>query len=177
MNVLEKENLTKYEVHLKIDNLNVEDMFNRNRTNELLDIFRFVDKFQGKRFPMFYIVLDQVFPFFSFYLQKEVMERCSEFIRDFFSICSRAWRSFASEAKWRRRVSLVWKSNVMRLIRLIREKKDLDVIYSYAILLSSAIIIIIERFNGIQRFDIADVLFDRSTENNIMTHIPLRIFF
>lgn len=40
MNVLEKENLTKYEVHLKIDNLNVEDMFNRNRTNELLDIFR-----------------------------------------------------------------------------------------------------------------------------------------
>lgn len=54
MNVLEKENLTKYEVHLKIDNLNVEDMFNRNRTNELLDIF---------------------------------------------SICSRAWRSFASEAK------------------------------------------------------------------------------
>lgn len=37
--------------------------------------------------------------------------------------------------------------------------------------------IIIERFNGIQRFDIADVLFDRSTENNIMTHVPLRIFF
>ena len=49
MNVLEKENLTKYEVHLKIDNLNVEDMFNRNRTNELLDIFRFVDKLQGKK--------------------------------------------------------------------------------------------------------------------------------
>ncbi|XP_033321096.1 sarcoglycan alpha isoform X1 [Megalopta genalis] len=40
MNVLEKENLTKYEVHLKIDNLNVEDMFDRNRTVELLDIFR-----------------------------------------------------------------------------------------------------------------------------------------
>ncbi|XP_031842580.1 sarcoglycan alpha isoform X1 [Nomia melanderi] len=40
MNVLEKENLTKYEVHLKIDNLNVEDMFDRNRTEELLDIFR-----------------------------------------------------------------------------------------------------------------------------------------
>lgn len=40
MNVLEKENLTKYEVHLKIDNLNVEDMFNRNRTEQLLDIFR-----------------------------------------------------------------------------------------------------------------------------------------
>ncbi|XP_031771213.1 epsilon-sarcoglycan isoform X3 [Apis florea] len=40
MNVLEKENLTKYEVHLKIDNLNVEDMFNRNRTDELVDIFR-----------------------------------------------------------------------------------------------------------------------------------------
>ncbi|XP_043514249.1 epsilon-sarcoglycan isoform X1 [Frieseomelitta varia] len=40
MNVLEKENLTKYEVHLKIDNLNVEDMFDRNRTEVLLDIFR-----------------------------------------------------------------------------------------------------------------------------------------
>ncbi|XP_003708578.1 sarcoglycan alpha isoform X2 [Megachile rotundata] len=40
MNVLDKENLTKYEVHLKIDNLNVEDMFNRNRTEQLLDIFR-----------------------------------------------------------------------------------------------------------------------------------------
>ncbi|CAL7938212.1 unnamed protein product [Xylocopa violacea] len=40
MNVLEKENLTKYEVHLKIDNLNVEDMFDRNRTEELLGIFR-----------------------------------------------------------------------------------------------------------------------------------------
>lgn len=44
MNVQEKENLTKYEVHLKIDNLNVEDMFDRNRTEELLDIFRSVDK-------------------------------------------------------------------------------------------------------------------------------------
>lgn len=44
MNVLEKENLTKYEAHLKIDNLNVEDMFDRNRTEELLDIFRSVDK-------------------------------------------------------------------------------------------------------------------------------------
>lgn len=44
MNVLEKENLTKHEVHLKIDNLNVEDMFDRNRTEELLDIFRSVDK-------------------------------------------------------------------------------------------------------------------------------------
>ncbi|XP_050594545.1 alpha-sarcoglycan isoform X1 [Bombus affinis] len=51
MNVLEKENLTKYEVHLKIDNLNVEDMFDRNRTEELLDIFRFVDKTQGKTRP------------------------------------------------------------------------------------------------------------------------------
>ncbi|KAL0122438.1 hypothetical protein PUN28_007276 [Cardiocondyla obscurior] len=40
MNVLERENLTKYEVHLKIDNLNVEDMFNNNRTQKLLDIFR-----------------------------------------------------------------------------------------------------------------------------------------
>ncbi|XP_070154445.1 alpha-sarcoglycan isoform X3 [Polyergus mexicanus] len=40
MNVLERENLTKYEVHLKIDNLNVEDMFDRNRTEKLLDIFR-----------------------------------------------------------------------------------------------------------------------------------------
>lgn len=48
MNVLEKENLTKYEVHLKIDNLNVEDMFDRNRTEVLLDIFRFVNKTQGK---------------------------------------------------------------------------------------------------------------------------------
>lgn len=48
MNVLEKENLTKYEVHLKIDNLNVEDMFDRNRTEELLDIFRSVDKTEGK---------------------------------------------------------------------------------------------------------------------------------
>lgn len=42
MNVLERENLTKYEVHLKIDNLNVEDMFDRNRTEKLLDIFRSV---------------------------------------------------------------------------------------------------------------------------------------
>lgn len=42
MNVLERENLTKYEVHLKIDNLNVEDMFDHNRTEKLLDIFRFV---------------------------------------------------------------------------------------------------------------------------------------
>ncbi|XP_076165424.1 sarcoglycan alpha [Ptiloglossa arizonensis] len=40
MNVSQKANLTKYEVHLKIDNLNVEDMFDRNRTEELLDIFR-----------------------------------------------------------------------------------------------------------------------------------------
>ncbi|XP_020284396.1 epsilon-sarcoglycan isoform X2 [Pseudomyrmex gracilis] len=40
MNVLERENLTKYEVHLKIDNLNVEDMLDRNRTEKLLDIFR-----------------------------------------------------------------------------------------------------------------------------------------
>ncbi|KAH0956314.1 hypothetical protein HN011_008086 [Eciton burchellii] len=40
VNVLERENLTKYEVHLKIDNLNVEDMFERNRTEKLLDIFR-----------------------------------------------------------------------------------------------------------------------------------------
>ncbi|KAG7189986.1 hypothetical protein KM043_006144 [Ampulex compressa] len=40
MNVLEKENLTKYEVHLKIDNLNVEDMLNHDRTDVLLDIFR-----------------------------------------------------------------------------------------------------------------------------------------
>lgn len=71
MNVLEKENLTKYEVHLKIDNLNVEDMFNRNKTNELLDIFRFVDKFQGKRFPMSYIVLDQAFPFFSVFTYRK----------------------------------------------------------------------------------------------------------
>lgn len=43
MNVLERENLTKYEVHLKIDNLNVEDMFDRNRTQKLLDIFRSVN--------------------------------------------------------------------------------------------------------------------------------------
>lgn len=42
MNVLERENLTKYEVHMKIDNLNVEDMFDRNRTEKLLDIFRSV---------------------------------------------------------------------------------------------------------------------------------------
>lgn len=44
MNVLERENLTKYEVHLKIDNLNVEDMFDHNRTEKLLDIFRSVAK-------------------------------------------------------------------------------------------------------------------------------------
>lgn len=43
MNVIERENLTKYEVHLKIDNLNVEDMFDRNRTQKLLDIFRSVN--------------------------------------------------------------------------------------------------------------------------------------
>ncbi|XP_025163037.1 epsilon-sarcoglycan isoform X1 [Harpegnathos saltator] len=40
INVLERENLTKYEVYLKIDNLNVEDMFDHNRTEKLLDIFR-----------------------------------------------------------------------------------------------------------------------------------------
>lgn len=48
MNVLERENLTKYEVHLKIDNLNVEDMFDHNRTEKLLDIFRFVAE---RKFP------------------------------------------------------------------------------------------------------------------------------
>lgn len=47
MNVLERENLTKYEVHLKIDNLNVEDMFDHNRTEKLLDIFRSVAKTSG----------------------------------------------------------------------------------------------------------------------------------
>lgn len=40
INVLEKQNLTRYEVNLKIDNLNVEDTFGRNRTEKLLDIFR-----------------------------------------------------------------------------------------------------------------------------------------
>ncbi|XP_012281456.1 alpha-sarcoglycan isoform X2 [Orussus abietinus] len=40
VNVLDKENLTRYEVHLKIDNLNVEDMFDANRTDRLLDVFR-----------------------------------------------------------------------------------------------------------------------------------------
>lgn len=54
MNVLEKENLTKYEVHLKIDNLNVEDMFDRNRTEVLLDIFRFVNKTQGKTWALIF---------------------------------------------------------------------------------------------------------------------------
>lgn len=50
VNVLERENLTKYEVHLKIDNLNVEDMFDRNRTEKLLDIFRSVFVSRGKTF-------------------------------------------------------------------------------------------------------------------------------
>ncbi|KAI4488282.1 hypothetical protein M0804_005130 [Polistes exclamans] len=40
INVLEKQNLTRYEVNLKIDNLNVEDIFGRNRTEKLLHIFR-----------------------------------------------------------------------------------------------------------------------------------------
>ncbi|XP_015179131.1 PREDICTED: epsilon-sarcoglycan isoform X3 [Polistes dominula] len=40
INVLEKQNLTRYEVNLKIDNLNVEDTFGRNRTEKLLHIFR-----------------------------------------------------------------------------------------------------------------------------------------
>ncbi|KAF7382697.1 hypothetical protein HZH66_013099 [Vespula vulgaris] len=40
INVLEKQNLTRYEVNLKIDNLNVEDTFGRNRTEKLLDVFR-----------------------------------------------------------------------------------------------------------------------------------------
>lgn len=53
MNVLERENLTKYEVHLKIDNLNVEDMFDRNRTEKLLDIFRSVTLSDIIQFSMF----------------------------------------------------------------------------------------------------------------------------
>ncbi|KAK2588062.1 hypothetical protein KPH14_004127 [Odynerus spinipes] len=40
INVLEKQNLTRYEVNVKIDNLNVEDTFGRNRTEKLLDVFR-----------------------------------------------------------------------------------------------------------------------------------------
>lgn len=108
MNVLEKENLTKYEVHLKIDNLNVEDMFDRNRTEELLDIFRFVDKTQGKTRPRYYTISntfyqapDQAFPFLSFYLQKEVMEKRDGLVRHFSSIRRRTRRSFASETERR----------------------------------------------------------------------------
>lgn len=40
MNVREKENFTKYEVLIKIDNLNVEDMFEPQTMEKLLDIFR-----------------------------------------------------------------------------------------------------------------------------------------
>ncbi|XP_012266533.1 epsilon-sarcoglycan isoform X2 [Athalia rosae] len=40
MNVKKKKNPAKNEVELKIDNLNVDDMFNSNRTQKLLDIFK-----------------------------------------------------------------------------------------------------------------------------------------
>ncbi|XP_066589047.1 alpha-sarcoglycan-like isoform X3 [Prorops nasuta] len=40
MIVKEKENLTKFEVQIKIDYLNVEDMFDWNRTESLIDIFK-----------------------------------------------------------------------------------------------------------------------------------------
>ncbi|XP_033220623.1 epsilon-sarcoglycan isoform X5 [Belonocnema kinseyi] len=40
MNILENENMTKYEIQLKIDNLNVEDMLDSKRVDELLDIFK-----------------------------------------------------------------------------------------------------------------------------------------
>ncbi|XP_024936252.1 alpha-sarcoglycan isoform X2 [Cephus cinctus] len=40
ISVHEKENLTKYEIQLKIDNLNVEDMLDYNKTEKLLNVFR-----------------------------------------------------------------------------------------------------------------------------------------
>ncbi|XP_043485148.1 alpha-sarcoglycan isoform X5 [Leptopilina heterotoma] len=40
LKILENENLTKYEIQLKIDNLNVEDMLDSKRVDELLDVFR-----------------------------------------------------------------------------------------------------------------------------------------
>lgn len=40
IHITEKLNPAKYEVRLKIDNLNVEDMFDTDRINRLLDVFR-----------------------------------------------------------------------------------------------------------------------------------------
>ncbi|XP_043268170.1 epsilon-sarcoglycan isoform X2 [Venturia canescens] len=40
MSVRDRENITKYEVQVKIDNLNVEDAFDRRRLERLLDVFR-----------------------------------------------------------------------------------------------------------------------------------------
>ncbi|XP_014216278.1 epsilon-sarcoglycan [Copidosoma floridanum] len=38
--VLENDSVAKYQIQLKVNNLNVEDMFDRNRTEDLFDIFR-----------------------------------------------------------------------------------------------------------------------------------------
>lgn len=40
MSVRDRENITKYQVQVKIDNLNVEDAFDARRLERLLDIFR-----------------------------------------------------------------------------------------------------------------------------------------
>ena len=40
MNVREKENFTKYEVQMKIDNLNVEDTFDSPKMEKLMNVFR-----------------------------------------------------------------------------------------------------------------------------------------
>ncbi|XP_022207832.2 epsilon-sarcoglycan isoform X1 [Nilaparvata lugens] len=40
MNVVEKPDSAQHEVQIKIDNLNVEDMFDEKRLNQLLDVFR-----------------------------------------------------------------------------------------------------------------------------------------
>lgn len=42
LKIIDNENLTKYEIQLKIDNLNVEDMLDSKRIDELLDVFRSV---------------------------------------------------------------------------------------------------------------------------------------
>lgn len=41
MDVQEKENITKYEVYLKIDNLNIDDTFDALRMERLLNVFRY----------------------------------------------------------------------------------------------------------------------------------------
>lgn len=113
MNVSQKANLTKYEVHLKIDNLNVEDMFDRNRTEELLDIFRFVDKPAISRFFL------NIVCYFFFQFQEEAMEERAGSVRNFSRLGDRAGRPSALETERGRRVSFLHRKGTWTRARAI----------------------------------------------------------